>query len=162
VPNLNKVFLMGNITRDPELRYTPSGTAVADFGLAVNRRWTGGNGERKEETLFVDVTVWSRSAEMVSEYCRKGDPIFVEGRLQLDTWDGPDGQKRSRLRVVAENFQFLTPRGARGATQSGEEGPPSGRPPQAGGRTRTRPPAHETTSAGEPPPEAESQDDVPF
>jgi len=117
MPNLNKVFLMGNLTRDPELRYTPNGTAVADIGLAVNRKWRGKDGETREETLFVDITAWARSAEIICEYMRKGRALFVEGRLQLDTWEAQDGSKRSKMRVVVENFQFLDSRG--GGAQGG-------------------------------------------
>lgn len=132
--NLNKVFLMGNLTRDPELRYTPSGTAVCEFGLAVNRQWTTPDGEKREETCFVDCQMWGRRGEVISEYMRKGRPLFVEGRLQLDQWEGKDGQKRSRMRVVAENFEFIGGRsdeGNRGgarAGQSGDRGASRGRP----------------------------------
>ena len=105
--NLNKVFLIGNLTRDPELRYTPSGTAVASFGIAVNRTWTGQNGEKKEEVCFVDINVFSRRAEIINEYFSKGSPIFIEGRLQFNQWETKDGQKRSTLRVVADDFQFI-------------------------------------------------------
>ncbi|MHC5077631.1 MAG: single-stranded DNA-binding protein, partial [Planctomycetota bacterium] len=105
--NLNKVFLIGRLTRDPELRYTQTGTAVAEFGLAVNRNYTTAAGEKREETTFVDVIVWQRKAEVICEYMSKGRPIFVEGRLELDKWETKDGQKRSKLRVVADNFQFL-------------------------------------------------------
>jgi single-strand DNA-binding protein len=105
VSNLNKVLLIGRLTRDPELRYTPQGTAVVDIGLAINREYTAGT-ERRKETTFVDVTLWARQAEVVSQYMRKGSPIFIEGRLSLDSWE-QDGQKRSKLRVVAENFQFI-------------------------------------------------------
>ncbi len=107
MPYLNKVFLIGNLTRDPELRYTPSGTAVADLPLAVNRRFTTANGEKKEETCFVDVTLWARQAEVASQYLKKGRPVFVEGRLHLDRWENSDGQKRSKLKIVGQNFQFL-------------------------------------------------------
>lgn len=124
----NKVLLMGNLTRDPELRYTPKGTAVVEVGLAVNRRYTVDN-ETKEETTFVDVTFWGRQAETVNEYCRKGRPLFVEGRLQLDTWeDRQSGQKKSRLRVVGENFQFLGPREGGGGGGGGEGGAARGGP----------------------------------
>ncbi len=105
--NLNKVFLIGNLTRDPELRYTPSGTAVADLSIAVNRKYTTASGEKKEETCFVDVTLWARRAEVASQYLKKGSPLFVEGRLQLDKWENNEGQKRSKLKVVAQNFQFI-------------------------------------------------------
>jgi single-strand DNA-binding protein len=106
--NLNRVLLIGNLTRDPELRYTPKGTAVTEIGLAVNRIYSGEDGEKKEETTFVDVTLWARQAEIAGQYLKKGRPVFIEGRLQLDTWDDKQtGQKRSRLRVVAENLQLL-------------------------------------------------------
>jgi single-strand DNA-binding protein len=105
--SLNKVFLIGNLTRDPELRYTPSGSAVCEFGMAMNRVYTSNN-ERKEEVCFVDVNVWGRQAESCDKYLKKGDPLFVEGRLHLDQWTDKETQKqRSRLRVVAERTQFL-------------------------------------------------------
>lgn len=106
--SLNKVMIIGNLTRDPEIKFTPKGTAIADIGLAVNRTWTD-NGEKKEEVTFIDVTLWGRVAEIVGEYCKKGRPLFVEGRLQLDTWDDKaTGQKRSKLKVVGENIQLLS------------------------------------------------------
>lgn len=109
--NLNRVFLMGNLTRDPELRYTPNGTAVAQFGIAVNRRWRDRqSSEMREETTFVEVEVWARQAETASEYLAKGRACFIEGRLKLDQWE-KDGQKRSKLKVVAERVQFLGGRG---------------------------------------------------
>jgi len=97
--NLNKVFIIGRATRDPEIRYTPKGTAVVDLGLAVNRVYSAEDGEKKEETTFVDVTVFGRQAEIAGDYLRKGSPVFLEGRLQLDTWE-QNGQKRSRLRGI--------------------------------------------------------------
>ena len=106
--NVNKVFLIGNLTRDPEIRYTPKGTAVTDVGLAVNRVRTNDQGERIEDTTFVDVTLWGRQAEIAEKYLNKGRAVFIEGRLQMDTWeDKQTGQKRSRLKVVGENLQFL-------------------------------------------------------
>lgn len=105
--NLNKVFLIGNLTRDPELRYIPSGMAVATFTIAVNRTWKSQSGEKKEQTTFVRVVVWGRRAEVSSEYLSKGSPVFVEGRLQSRTWEGQDGQKRSTIEVIADNIQFL-------------------------------------------------------
>ena len=105
--NVNKVILIGNLTRDPELRYTPSGTAVCDFGLAVNRKWKSKDGGDGEDTLFVDCSAWAKGGETIRQYCHKGDPLYVEGRLKLDSWDGKDVQKRSKLSVVVENFQFL-------------------------------------------------------
>jgi len=109
--SLNKVFLMGNLTRDPELRYTPSGQPVCDFGIAINRNFTTRNGEQREETCFVDVTMWGKRGVVISEYFTKGRPIFIEGRLQLDTWETPEG-RRSKLKVIAENFEFIGGRGA--------------------------------------------------
>jgi len=113
--SLNKVFLIGNLTRDPELRYTPSGTAVADLNLAVNQRSVNKNtGEQKDDVVFVNVTVWSKQAEACGQYLAKGSSLFIEGRLQFDSWEGKDGQKRNRLRVVAQRVQFIgKPKGAR-------------------------------------------------
>ncbi len=107
MPNLNKVLLIGHMTRDPELRYTPGGTAVCEFGIAINRKWKGKDGSDGEETCFVDCSMWARRGEVVAEHFRKGDPIFLEGRLQLDQWENKEGQKRSKLKVVAESFEFL-------------------------------------------------------
>lgn len=129
--NLNRVFLIGRLTRDPELRYTQNGTAVAEFGLAINRNYTTSSGEKREETTFVDVIVWQRKAELICEYMSKGRTIFVEGRLELDKWETQDGQKRSKLRVVADNFQFLGGPGRGGAAGGGGAG---GARPAAGGR----------------------------
>lgn len=105
--NLNKVFLIGNLTRDPELRYVPSGTAVASFGLATNRTYKSSSGEKKQETCFVRVVVWGRTAEICGEYLSKGSPVFVEGRLQYRAWDSPNGEKRNTLEVRAERIQFI-------------------------------------------------------
>jgi single-strand DNA-binding protein len=113
--SLNRVFLIGNLTRDPELRYLPSGQAVASFTLAVNRAYVANSGEKKEETSFVRVVVWARRAEVCNEYLRKGSPVFVEGRLQSRTWEAQDGTKRSAIEVVANNVQFLSRGGAREA-----------------------------------------------
>jgi single-strand DNA-binding protein len=123
--NLNKVLLLGNVTRDPEIRYTPKGSAVCDLGVAVNRGYTTDSGEKREEVTFVDVTLWGRTAEVASEYLKKGRPVFVEGRLQMDTWDDKQtGQKRTRLRVVAENMQLLG-----GRAPGGGDAPAEGRQP---------------------------------
>ena len=116
--SLNKVFIMGNLTRDPELRYVPSGTAVATFTVAVNRVYTSQAGEKKQEVSFIKVVVWGRRAEVCGEYLSKGSPVFVEGRLQSRSWESQDGQKRSATEVIADNVQFL-----RGGT--GEKGSPS-------------------------------------
>jgi len=119
--SFNKILLMGNLTRDPQLSYTPSQTAVVDFGMAVNRRWTSRDGEKKEETCFVDCRAFGRIAENINKYMSKGRPVFIEGRLSFDTWTAQDGSKRSKHRVTVENFQFLpgtTGSGARGTEQS--------------------------------------------
>jgi single-strand DNA-binding protein len=105
--SLNKVFIMGNLTRDPELRYVPSGTAVATFTIAINRVYTSQAGEKKEEVSFIRLVVWGRRAEVCGEYLSKGSPVFVEGRLQSRSWESQDGQKRSTIEVIADNVQFL-------------------------------------------------------
>ena len=105
--NVNRVFLMGNLTRDPELRYIPSGTAVANFTIAVNRVYSTQTGEKKEEVCFVRIVVWGRRAEVCGEYLSKGSPAFVEGRLRSRSWQAQDGQNRSTIEVVADNVQFL-------------------------------------------------------
>lgn len=108
MPNLNKVMLMGNLTRDPELRKTPKGKFVTDVSLAINRYYMGDDGIRRDDITFVEVTLWGRLAEIVCQYCGKGRPLYVEGRLQLDTWeDRSTGQQRTRLKVVGENIQLL-------------------------------------------------------
>ena len=113
--NLNKVMLIGNLTRDIELKYTPKGSAIAELGLAINRKYKTDSGELKEETTFVDVTLWGRQAEVAKEYLSKGKPVYIEGRLQLDTWDDKQtGQKRSKLRVTGEAMQLLGSRGDSG------------------------------------------------
>ena len=124
--NLNKVFLIGNLTRDVETRYTQGGTAIAKVGLAVNRKYTAQNGELKEETCFVDLTAFGKQAETLAKYVGKGSPLFVEGRLQYSTWEDKDGGgKRSKLDVVIEGFQFLgAPGQGRGPRAVSEEAPP--------------------------------------
>jgi single-strand DNA-binding protein len=153
--SFNKVILVGNLTRDPELRYTPNGKAIAKVGLAVNRVWTSESGERKEEVTFVDVDVFGRTAENVGQYMRKGSQILIDGRLRLDQWDDKQtGQKRSKLGVVAETVQFLgSPRNAGGG--EGASAPPN-RPRPA--ETAVAEPAG--TTAAEP--QAAAEDDVPF
>jgi single-strand DNA-binding protein len=131
--NLNKVMLIGNLTRDPELRYTPKGTAVADIALAINRVWNNEQGQKQEETTFVDITLWGRQAELAQQYLTKGRGAYVEGRLQMDTWDDKQtGQKRSKLKVVAESLQFLPDAkgGSGGHIPQGGNSSPSSRPPQ--------------------------------
>ena|SRR5580765_5853253 len=152
--NFNKVILAGNLTRDPEVRYTPKGMAIAKFGLAINRTWKNEAGETKEEVTFVDIDAFGRTAEVISQYLKKGRPILVEGRLKLDQWDDKQtGQKRSRLGIVLENFQFLD----------------SGRGDGAGGGSRSSAPSappSAASSADAPEPEgpgpAPEEDDVPF
>jgi len=109
--SFNRVLLIGNLTRDPELRYIPSGTAVASFSIAVNRNYKLPSGEKKEDTTFVRIVVWGRMGEVCSEYLRKGSPVFIEGRLQSRSWEGQDGQKRSTVEVIAQAVQFLGSRG---------------------------------------------------
>jgi single-strand DNA-binding protein len=153
MPNFNKVILAGNLTRDPELRYTPKGVAIAKLGLAINRNWTTETGEKKEETTFVDVDAFGRQAEVIGQYLKKGRPILIEGRLRLDQWDDKQtGQKRSRLGVVLEGFSFLD--SGRG------EGAPAPEPsaPRATAAAAAPPPA----SAHEPEPQSAEEDDVPF
>ncbi|MBX7168915.1 MAG: single-stranded DNA-binding protein [Pirellulales bacterium] len=149
----NKVVLVGNVTRDPELRYTPNGAAVTEIGLAINDRRKGANGEWVDETTFVDVTLWSRQAEVANEYLTKGSSVLIEGRLKLDSWQTPDGQKRTKLRVIGERMQML---GGRGERSGGGGGPRGGSESQRGGG--------DSYDAGEPagayndaPP-----DDIPF
>jgi single-strand DNA-binding protein len=120
--NFNKVILIGNLTRDPELRYTPSGTAIASFGIAVNRTWSGQDGEKKVEVCYVDINMFGRRAEVINEYFSKGNPIFIEGRLQFQQWETKDGQKRNALRVVAEDFQFIGGKAKKGEGSSVPEG----------------------------------------
>jgi single-strand DNA-binding protein len=146
----NKVILIGNLTRDPELRYTPKGVAIAKIGLAVNRTWRNEAGEQKEEVTFVDVDAFGRQAEVLGQYLRKGSPLMLEGRLKLDQWDDKQtGQKRSRLGVTLEAFQFIG--GGSGAARN-----ESGAGPEASRRAPDAPPP-----PGEPegPP---GEDDVPF
>ena len=131
--SLNKVFLIGNLTKDPELRFVPSGQAVANLRLATNRKYKAGNGELKEEVTYLGVEVWGKSAEACGEYLKKGSPLLVEGRLKLKEWTAQDGQKRSLLEVVAERVQFLGGGPRRGEAGGGGEGfegpPPSDAPP---------------------------------
>ena len=120
--NFNKVMLVGNLTRDPELKHTPSNQAVANIGLAMNRQFQTREGERREEVTFVDCEAWGRQAEVMAQYLSKGRPVFIQGRLKLDTWQDKDGGNRSKLKVVVENFQFV------GGREGGGGGAPSGGP----------------------------------
>ncbi|NIP85812.1 MAG: single-stranded DNA-binding protein [Planctomycetales bacterium] len=144
--SFNRVILMGNLTRDPELRYIPNGTAVAEFGLAVNdRRKNNQTGEWIEDTQFIDITMWARQAEIAAEYLSKGSPVFIEGRLKYDTWE-KDGQKHSKLRVIGERMQFIGGRG---------EGSSTGRRSEPSAAQAT--PGAQPVAAGQP-----SDEDLPF
>jgi single-strand DNA-binding protein len=157
--NFNKVLLMGNLTRDPEVRYTPKGTAVATLGLAVNEYYTTAAGEQKEETIFVDIDVWGRQAETAGQYLAKGRPVFVEGRLRLDSWDDKEtGQKRSKLKVVALRIQFL---GApRGGAEFKDEPPGEERPSRPGPARVAKP--SPASAPEEEPPSGSGDDNIPF
>ena len=162
MPNLNKVMLIGNLTRDPEIKYTPKGTAIAAFGLAVNRNYTTESGEKREEVTFIDLEAYARLAEIIGEYCKKGRPIFVEGRLKLDTWDDKQsGQKRSKMKVIVETMQLLGSReGGPGGGGGGEyEGGYSG----GGGapQQQRRAPQPPPRPAADPDLDA-APDDIPF
>jgi len=123
--SLNKVFLMGNLTRDPEVRHTPKGTAVGYLAMAINMSYRAQDGTEKEEVCYVDVVVWGRQAETCRDYLSKGAPVFVEGRLQLDQWEGPEGEKKSRMRVRADRVQFLSRGGGAGGGARGGKGSPA-------------------------------------
>jgi single-strand DNA-binding protein len=138
--SFNKVILLGNLTRDPEVRYTPKGSAVCDLGIAVNRVYTTDSGEKREEVTYVDVVLWARLAEIAGEYLKKGRPVFIEGRLQMDTWDDKQtGQKRTRLRVVGETMQLLGSRPTGGTSAPAEAGEED-RPARSGGKSSALPP----------------------
>jgi single-strand DNA-binding protein len=153
--NLNKVMLIGNLTRDPELRVTPKGTAICTFSIAVNRKFKDDSGGEREEVTYVDIEAWGKSGENISKYCTKGRPLFVEGRLRLDQWeDKTTKEKRSRMKVVLENFQFLG--GGRG------EGAP-GAPGAEGGEARTYAPrAGAAPKPAAPAAQENLDEDVPF
>ena len=142
--NYNKVILVGNLTRDPQMSYLPSQTPVVEFGIAVNRRWRGQDGQNREETCFIDCTAFGKQAETLNQYMSKGRPVLVEGRLQYDTWEGKDGTKRSKHRVVVERFQFL-----------GQGGGPAARNEAAGASQAYSPP-------GPPNQYEEGGEDIPF
>lgn len=159
--SFNKVILVGNLTRDPQVKYTPGGTPVAEIGLAVNRTWFDKQAnQRREETTFVDVTLWGRQAEVAGEYLSKGRSVLIDGRLQLDQWDDKTtGQKRSKLRVVCENMQMLGGRGeggGGGAGFRGGAGASGGAPAMA-----DAPPPDDYGGDSGPPPEPPN-DEVPF
>jgi len=155
--SFNRVILMGNLTRDPEVRYTPGGTAVTEIGLAINRYWFDkGSNERKEETTFVDVTLWGRQAEVAGEYLSKGKPVLIEGRLQTDSWDDKEsGKKRTKLKVVGEAMQLVGSRDGGPGGGGGREG--------GGGRSGGRPqPQQSAPVYDEPTGGGGFTDDVPF
>ena len=155
----NRVILLGNLTRDPELRYIASGTAVTDFGLAVNEKRKNANGELIEETTFVDVTLWARNAEVASEYLSKGSPVLIEGRLRMDSWeDKQTGQKRSKLKVVGDRIQLLGTKG-QGAPEAGGPRPAAKQTSQNTAYSQAAPP-EEVYDA--PPAEPSGGDDIPF
>ena len=157
--NLNKVMLIGNLTRDPELRHTPKGTAVAELGLAINRVWRDEQGQKQEDTTFVDVTLWGRQAEVAQQYLAKGNPCYIEGRLQLDTWDDKaTGQKRSKLKVVGEVLQLLGSKGGGGGNNSGGS---YERPQQSSSSQPQRSGPPQGASAA-PADDFQEDDDIPF
>ena len=154
--NLNKVMLIGNLTRDPELRVTPKGTAICTFSLAVNRKFRDESGADREEVTYVDIEAWGKAGENISKYCTKGRPLFVEGRLRLDQWEDKNTkEKRSRMKVVCENFQFLGGGRSEGGAGGGEgEGRFNSAPPRSA--PRAAPPA---PAPGQP---ENLDEDVPF
>jgi single-strand DNA-binding protein len=153
----NRVILLGNLTRDPELRYLASGMAVTDLGLALNDKRKNAAGEWIEETTFVDVTVWGRTAEVAGEYLTKGAPVFIEGRLKLDTWE-TDGQKRSKLKIVCERMQLVGGRGPSGGGSGGPR-PPARQQAQNSAYSQAAPP---DDAFDAPPAESAGGDDIPF
>jgi single-strand DNA-binding protein len=153
MPNLNKVMLMGNLTRDPEIKYTPKGMAIASFGIAVNRVWSNEGGEKQEEVTFIDIEMFGRKAEVVGEYFTKGKPIYVEGRLKLDSWDDKNtGQKKSKLKVIGETFEFL---GGKDGGEQQERRPAQQRSERQAPPAAKRPPTDQNRDAAE-------ELDVPF
>jgi single-strand DNA-binding protein len=175
MPQLNKVFLMGNLTRDPELRRLPSGTAVSELGLALNRTFTGKDGEKREEVTFIDVTVWDRQAETCCQYLKKGKAVHVEGFLKMDSWEDKNtGEKRTKLKVQADRVEFLdrrdTPGGAPGVDddyaapaprRSAPEPRSTGNGPSRGGYN-TPAPGTPSRRPPTPPVDSEEDDDIPF
>ncbi len=174
MPNLNRVMLMGNLTRDPELRYTPSNTPVVQVGLAINRRWRNQQtNEWQEETTFVDCEAWGKQAETINQYLRKGRPVYIEGRLKLDQWQDKEGHNRSKIKVVIDSFQFIDSQRSAGgsgggqgggdAAEMGEGGGAASAPRSAPPRTVNRPAANTApppVDANQPPPMGD--EDIPF
>ena len=161
--NLNKVMLIGNLTRDPELRHTPKGTAVSEISMAINRVWNNDQGQKQEETTFVEVTLWGRQAELAQQYLTKGRPVYIEGRLNLDTWDDKEtGKKRSKLRVIGENMQFLS--SGTGAGGGGGGGGSSERSSQASSpsQRQSSPQGSPQGASAAPTDDYPEDDDIPF
>ncbi len=168
MPNLNRVMLMGNLTRDPELRYTNSNMAVINFGLAINRRWRNQAGDQQEETVFVDCEAWGKQAETINQYLKKGRPVYLEGRLKLDQWEDKEGQKRSKLKVVVEGFQFIDARQGAAGEDSGHDGSDRehhGQSSRGGPRPSGQRPSSSPSPAPSPAPgphEAMDEGSIPF
>ncbi len=156
--NLNRVFIIGNLTRDPEVRYIPSGKAVADLGIAINRKYRTASGEDREETCFVDAVVWEKQAETVAKYLKKGSPIFIEGSLQFDQWE-TDGEKRSKLRVRVDRFQFLDRKPGPTGDAPDDAARPAAKPRREPGASEQ---GQETGRVGAAPGDAPDADDLPF
>lgn len=156
----NRVILLGNLTRDPDIRYTPSGTAVTDLGLAVNDRRKNSEGQWVDETTYVDVTLWGRTAEVAGEYLTKGAPVLIEGRLKLDSWETGDGQKRNKLRVVCDRMQMVGSRGGPGAGGGGAGG--GARPAQQRNNDAYSQEVPPDDSYGMPPGGGAPEDEIPF
>src|SRR5882672_7993877 len=154
--NFNKVILAGNLTRDPELRYTPKGTAIARLGLAINRSWTSESGEKKEEVTFVDVDAFGKTAEIIGQYLKKGRPILMEGRLRYDTWeDKQTNQKKSKLGVVLESFSFVD-------SNRGDSGGEAPRRASSAAAPAPAPAAPAPAEGPDPDLPPQEHDDVPF
>lgn len=158
--SLNRVILAGNLTRDPQVRFLANEQAVANFGLAVNRRFKGSDGQMKEETTFVDIEAWGRTAELVGQYLTKGRACFIEGRLKLDSWDDKDGQKRQKLKVVADNVQFMDSGNRGDRPASGAPGAAAGDSGNDDGGSASSAPSASASSAKAAP--APADDEPPF
>ena len=162
----NKILLIGNLTRDPQLSYTPSQTPVVDFGLATNRKWTGQDGSQREEVCFVDCRAFGRSAENINKYLTKGSPVFIEGRLTFDSWTEQDGTKRSKHRVTVESFQFLRGQGGQEERSSGYETRAAAPDPDPASAAPTSAPppvsAPQASPAPQAPPAGIPEDEIPF
>ncbi|MEX0654106.1 MAG: single-stranded DNA-binding protein [Phycisphaeraceae bacterium] len=163
MPNLNKVMLMGNLTRDPEMRFLPSNMPVVNIGLAVNRRWRNKEGEPQEETTFVDCEAFGRTAEVINQYLKKGRPLYVEGRLKLDQWQDKEGNNRSKMKVVVESFEFIDSRGdGGGGGGGGDQGGGYQQNRGGGGGSAPRQQAPPQQGQGGSPHQPVEPDDIPF